>query len=339
MVDFTEGKVYRTLISFSLPLLMSTILQQLYNIADSMIIGNFAGTASLAAVGAGYPITLVFVAIATGTSMGCAVVISEIFGEGEKQRLRQAIVTAMIAFAVLGVVLAAGGSLLSGPLLHLLNAEGEVFNLGQSYLAIYAVGVFPMMVYNTITGIFTGVGDSRLPFIVLLISSVLNVILDLIAVGPLELGVVGAAWATTISQLAAAVISLFFLYARLWKSLPAEGEARFSFPLLGQIANASVPCILQQGSVAIGTSIMQSVVNGYGTSIIAGYEAAAKLHNFAYMSMNTLGTALASFVAQCCGARRYNRVREGFRASLVICLIITVCVAAIFVLFPKPLVS
>ncbi len=338
MTDFTEGQVFRVLATFSLPLLLSTVLQQLYNIADSMIIGNFAGESSLAAVGAAYPITLVLVAIATGTSMGCSVVISQLFGEGKKPVLSQAISTALISFAVLGVVLAAASSLLSGPLMHLINAEGDVFELSRTYLSIYSIGVFPMLIYNCTTGIFTGVGDSRLPFILLLISSVLNVILDLIAVWQLGLGVMGAAWATTISQAVAAILSLIFMFKRLWQKLPRPEGSRFDISLLGQIAYAAVPCILQQGSVAVGHTIMQSIVNGYGTAVIAGYEAASKLHNFAYMAMNTLGTALASFTAQCYGAGRFKRVREGFRAALIICEICALVVIAVFMLLPEPMI-
>lgn len=337
--DLTVGKVPRVILTFSLPLLLSTILQQFYNLADSMIVGNFAGTVGLAAVGAAYPITLFFVAVATGASMGCSVVISQLFGARRMEELKQAVFTSMISFAVLGAVLAGAGCLLSGTLMHLLNAQADIFDPARAYLIIYAVGVLPMLVYNASTGIFTGLGDAKLPLLLLCISSVLNVVLDYIAVRLLNWGVTGAAWATSFSQLVAAVLAVVFMERKLRRLFPNGVRGRFSGAILRNIAGASVPCILQQGSVALGHTIMQGILNTYDTAVIAGYEAASKLHNFAYMGMNTIGSALASFTAQCYGAKKYDRIREGFRVSLLVCLGCAVCVIALFVLIPDQLVG
>lgn len=336
--DLTVGRVPRVILAFSLPLLLSTLLQQFYNIADSMIVGNFAGTVSLAAVGAAYPITLFFVAVATGASMGGSVVISQLFGAKKLNELRQAIFTALISFAVLGAVLAGAGALLSGTLMHLLNAQEEIFGSARTYLIIYSIGVFPMLVYNASTGVFTGLGDAKLPLLLLCVSSVLNVALDYLAVEILKWGVAGAAWATSFSQLVAAVLSIIFMARRLRALFPDGGRARFSGAILRDIAGASVPCILQQSSVALGHSIMQGILNTYDTAIIAGYEAASKLHNFAYMGLNTVGTALATFTAQCYGAGKFKRIREGYRVSLLVCLICAVCVILLFVLIPDQLI-
>lgn len=337
--DLTVGKVPRVILTFSLPLLLSTILQQFYNLADSMIVGNFAGTVGLAAVGAAYPITLFFVAVATGASMGCSVVISQLFGARRMEELKQAVFTSMISFAVLGAVLAGAGCLLSGTLMHLLNAQADIFDPARAYLIIYAVGVLPMLVYNASTGIFSGLGDAKLPLLLLCISSVLNVVLDYIAVRLLNWGVTGAAWATSFSQLVAAVLAVVFMERKLRRLFPDGVRGRFSGAILRNIAGASVPCILQQGSVALGHTIMQGILNTYDTAVIAGYEAASKLHNFAYMGMNTIGSALASFTAQCYGAKKYDRIREGFRVSLLVCLGCAVCVIALFVLIPDQLVG
>lgn len=337
--DLTVGKVPRVILTFSLPLLLSTILQQFYNLADSMIVGNFAGTVGLAAIGAAYPITLFFVAVATGASMGCSVVISQLFGARKMEKLKQAVFTSMVSFAVLGAVLAGAGCLLSGTLMHLLNAQGDIFDPARTYLIIYAVGVLPMLVYNASTGIFTGLGDAKLPLLLLCISSVLNVVLDYIAVRLLNWGVTGAAWATSFSQLVAAVLAVVFMERKLRRLFSDGVRGRFSGAILRDIAGASVPCILQQGSVALGHTIMQGILNTYDTAVIAGYEAASKLHNFAYMGMNTIGSALASFTAQCYGAKKYGRIREGFRVSLLICLGCAVCVIALFVLIPDQLIG
>ena len=213
--DLTVGKVHKVIFSFSIPLLLSTVLQQFYNIADSMIVGNFAGTVGLASVGAAYPITLFFVAVATGASMGGSVVVSHLFGARKLEELKQAVFTSVVSFAALGAALTILGAALSGALMHLLNAQSDIFFDARAYLIIYALGVFPMLVYNACTGIFTGLGDAKLPLLLLCISSVLNVILDYIAVRYLHWGVRGAAWATSFSQLVAAVLAVVFLIRRL----------------------------------------------------------------------------------------------------------------------------
>lgn len=337
--DLTAGSVPKTLLLFSLPLLLSTLLQQFYNIADSMIVGRFVGETGLAAIGAAYPITLFFVAVATGASMGCSVVISHLFGAGQRDRLYNAAFTALISFAVLGVILSLTGILLSGPLMLLLNAPDEIFSEAKAYLAIYAAGMLAMLLYNAAGGIFTGLGESRMPLYLLFVSSVINVVLDYIAVRFFHWGVVGAAWATTVSQCIAALLGCAILVKRMKVIKPVGAQLRFSRDSMAEIARSAVPCILQQSSVALGHTILQGILNTYDTAIIAGYEAASKLHNFVYMSINTLGTALSAFAAQCCGAGKQKRVRGGFRVTLLICLGCAAIVLVLFQLFPSALIG
>ena len=328
--DLTVGRVPRVLISFSLPLLLSTLLQQFYNLADSMIVGWFTGDGGLAAIGAAYPITLFYIAIATGASMGASVVVSELFGARKQREMHTAACTALLSFAVLGLLLAAVGVFGSRLLMTVTNAPADIFDNARRYLAIYTVGAPAMLLYNAATGVFTGMGNSRLPLSLLAFSSVLNVILDYIAVRFLHLGVAGAAWATTVSQVAAAAASVILLVVRLNRDPAGQGAPRFSGAVFRRITGAAIPCILQQSCVALSHSIFQSILNRYDTAVIAGYEAASKLHNFVYMSFNTLGTALAAFSAQCCGAGDTRRVREGFKVTWAICL---GCVAVVIVLF------
>ncbi len=337
--DLTVGKPSKIILNFSLPLLLSTALQQVYNIADSIIVGQFTGSAGLAAIGAAYPITLFFIAVATGSSMGCSVIISQLFGAKRLRDMKSAIFTALIALLGLGIVVAAAGVLLSGPLMHLLGCPDSTFADARAYLAIYSVGVLPMFLYNSANGIYTGLGDSKRPLYFLLLSSVLNIILDIIAVGPLGLGVAGAAWATTISQAVAAILACALLVRRLHSVETEPGVKYFDVSLLGQMTRIAVPTIFQQSCVALSHTILQSLVNSFDTIVMAGYEAASKLHNFAYMSFNTLGTALSSFVAQNYGAGIRSRIKEGFKVSTVMCLVCTLIVIAIFQLFPRQLVG
>ena len=336
--DLTTGRVSSVILRFSLPLLLSTVLQQFYNIADSIIVGRFTGAAGLAAIGAAYPITLFFVAVTTGASMGCSVVISRIFGAGERHTLWRAAFTAMLSFFALGLLISLAGVVFSGALMRLINAQDEIFDEARLYLAIYAAGVCPMMVYNAANGISTGLGDAKLPLYLLIISSVLNVILDYIAVRFLQWGVAGAAIATSVSQLAAAVLAAVILLRRV-RRISEGGTGVFDCAVLREIAASAVPCMLQQSSVALGHTVVQSILNTYSTAIIAGYEAASKFHNFAYMGMNTIGSAFASFAAQCRGAGKQGRIREGFRMTVCICLGIALAIVAIYQSLPRQMIG
>ncbi len=337
--DLTQGPVGRVLLSFSLPLLLSTALQQLYNVADSMILGLFAGTQALASVGAAYPITLFYVAVATGASMGCSVIVSQMFGAGRFDRLRRLETTVFVSFALLGLALALLGIFGAGPLMGLLNAGEEIFRDARLYLAIYAAGALPMLLYNAACGLFTGLGDSKTPLFLLAASSVLNIILDYLAVKTLGWGVWGAAAATSVSQAVAAVLSLWMLRRRLAVLAGEGGEGGFDRAIFQDMTRAALPCILQQSCVALTHSIVQSLLNTFDTAIIAGYEAASKLHNFAYMSFNTLGTAFASFTAQCRGAGKHRRIWKGFAAAAAMCFGCTLLVIALFQLFPQQLMG
>ncbi len=337
--DLTTGRPTRIIINFSLPLLLSTALQQFYNIADSIIVGRFTGSEGLAAIGSAYPITLFYVAIATGASMGCSVIISQLFGAGKRRELKSSITTVLVCLLALGAVLAFGGALLAKPLMLLLNATGSTLTGSSAYLAIYSVGVLPMLIYNATSSVFTGLGNSKLPLLFLFISSVLNVILDYIAVAILHWGVVGAAWATTVSQFVSAVISVCVLRSQVLSTFKGEKSPLFDKGIFKSMCGIALPCIFQQACVALAHTIVQSIVNSFFTGVIAGYEAASKIHNFAYMSFNTLGTALSSYTAQNYGARKYKRIVEGFRSSTLMCLALTLFVIALMQLIPRQLLS
>ena len=339
MNDLTVGKPWTLLRRFALPLLLSTALQQLYYIADSVILGQYTGSAGLAAIGAAYPITLFFLAVATGSAMGISVVASQLYGAKRMDDLKTSIYTALLSMGGLGVILTALGVGLASPLLRWLNATGEVYTGGRAYLAIYSAGLIPMLIYNASNAVFTGLGDSRRPLLFLLFSSILNVLLDLLAVAVLRWGIIGAAWATTFSQLAAALLAALVLLRRT-REIKTEARAKaFDRALFGSMCRIAVPSIFQQACVALAHTIVQSLVNTYSVSVVAGYEAASKIHNFAYMSFNTMGTALSSFAAQNYGAGRGDRVKEGFRTGTLMCFCLTVVVVLIFQLLPRQLMG
>lgn len=325
-IDFTQGNVERKLWAFSIPMLVSVMFQQIYNIADSMIAGRFAGEDALAAVGASYPITMLFIAVAMGSNIGCSVVISQAFGARDYVRMKTAVTTTYIACAVLSVVLSVAGFLTSGPLLRMIQTPENIFADGQLYLNIYIGGVTFLFLYNICTGIFNAMGDSRTPLIFLIFSSVGNIILDLWFVISFKAGVAGVAWATFIAQGASSLLSLLVLVLRL-RQIPTEGKVPlFSGMMLRKIVVVAVPSILQQSFISVGNMFIQTLVNGFGSAVIAGYSAAIKLNTFAITSFTTLASGLSTFVAQNVGAGQLDRVRRGFVAGVVM----AVCVAAPF---------
>ncbi|MCC8121356.1 MAG: MATE family efflux transporter [Oscillospiraceae bacterium] len=338
MKDLTVGKPSRVILAFSLPLLLSTALQQIYNLADSAIVGQLTGEAGLAAIGAGYPITLVFVAVATGASMGCSVTISGLFGGKEMAKVKAAASTVLLSLSVLAVVLAAAGIALATPILRLLNASEELLESASVYLRIYALGVIPMMLFNIVSAVYTGLGDSKRPLLFLAISSGLNIVLDYLAVGPLGMGVAGAAWATVVAQAVSGVLSGATLLRRL-RAIPEKAERLFDWGIFRSMMGLAVPAMFQQASVALGHTIVQSLVNTFDTAVVAGYEISNKLNTVIYSCMNTLGTAMSSYVAQCRGAKKYARIREGTRVSILMCLVVAVVVVLLGQLLPSQIMG
>ncbi len=337
--DLTLEKPSRAVLTFSLPLVLSTVLQQTYNIANSVIVGRMVGSGALASVGAAYPITLFYIAVATGASMGSSVVISQLFGAKKVRDMKSAIFTSIISLVLLGVLLSLAGALLSRPLMRLLNASPSILADSSAYLAVYSIGALPMFVYNTSNAIFAGLGDSKRPLYFLFMSSVLNIFLCIFAVGRLNLGVIGAAWATTVSQLFAALLSTLILVRKIRGIKTEEPVALFDTRLFKEISRIAVPSIFQQSCVALAHTVVQSLVNTFSNSVIAGYEAAAKIHNFAYMSMNTIGTAFSSYTAQNFGAGRNDRILEGFKVFSLFCLGLAAFVTLVMQLFSPFLIS
>ena len=326
--DLTVGKPERVLCRFSLPMFVSVIFQQLYSIADSVIAGKFAGEDALAAVGASYPLTMIFMAIAVGSNIGCSVVISQLFGAKQLEKMKTAVSTTLIASVALSAALTVLGLAVSTPLMRLIQTPGNIFSDGALYLRIYIAGFLFLFLYNICTGVFQSLGDSRTPLYFLIGSSVGNVALDTLFVAGFHWGVAGVAWATFLAQGVACVLAFFTLIARL-RGIPVDGKPpRFSGAMLAQVGMVAVPSILQQSFISIGNMFIQSIVNGFGSSVIAGYSAAIKLNTFAITSVTTLANGVSGFTAQNIGAGKFERVHRGFRAGIALAL----CVSAPFFL-------
>lgn len=332
--DLTKGNVRPVLWSFTIPMFISVVFQQLYNIADSAIAGRFAGEDALAAVGASYPITMIFMAIAIGCNVGCAVVISSYFGAGDIRRMKTAISTTLIASTVLAVALTIFGLLTSSYLMQMMNTPHNIFDAGDIYLKIYIGGMVFLFCYNVATGIFTALGDSKTPLYFLIGSSVGNVVLDYLFVAVFHFGVSGVGWATFLAQGIAGILAVITLLRRVAKLPTGHGKVMlYSKSMLRRIAKIAVPSILQQSFVSVGNIFIQSLVNSFGSAVIAGYSAAIKLNTFTITSFSTLGNALSSFSAQNIGAAKIDRVRKGFRAGMMLAWIIAVPFFVLFFFF------
>lgn len=330
--DLTVGKPETVLWRFCLPLFGSIIFQQLYNIADSLVAGRFIGESALAAVGNSYEITLIFIAFAFGCNMGCSVIVSQLFGAKDYGGLKTAVSTACIFSACLCGALMLAGIFGCGPLLCLIRTPEEVFADSALYLDIYIWGLPFVFFYNIATGIFSALGDSKTPFWFLAVSSTSNIAVDILFVKAFHMGVAGVAWATFLCQGISCILAVLTVWKRL-KGIPDSGKVSlFDGALLGKILVIAVPSILQQSFISIGNILIQSVINSFGPSVMAGYSAAVKLNNLVITSFTTIGNGISNFAAQNLGARKYERLREGFRAGIkmVWCLCIPFCILYIF---------
>lgn len=336
--DLTVGKPETVLWKFCIPLFGSVIFQQLYNIADSLVAGKFIGENALAAVGNSYEITLIFIAVAFGCNIGCSVIVSQFFGAKRYVDVKTSVHTAMISSAVLCAVLMLFGLLCGDSMLALIRTPNEIWADSSLYLRIYVLGLPFLFFYNIATGIFSALGDSKTPFIFLAFSSTANILVDILFVAVFQMGVAGVAWATFLCQGISCMLAVIVVFRRLSKIASKEESALFSLEILKKIAVIAIPSILQQSFISVGNIIIQSVINGFGPGVIAGYAAAIKLNNLVITSFTTLGNGISNYTAQNLGAGILSRIKEGFRAGVKMVWAICVPIVALYLLAAPVLV-
>ena len=327
------SKPLTALISFSLPMMLGNLFQQLYTMSDSVIVGRFVGENALAAVGASFALTAVFIAIAIGGGMGASVITSGAFGARSYRAMKLSVSTSLILFLIVSILLGGIGLLFSEDILILLNTPSAVLDDAVIYLNIYFLGLPFLFMYNVLSSVFNSLGRSRIPLYLLIFSSALNVVLDIIMVASFGMGVSGAAWATLISQGISAVIS-FLILIRTMKEFPEKQERLFSAKLIRPIAGLALPSILQQSTVSIGMMLVQSVVNSFGAEALAGFSAAMRIESIAVVPMAAIGNAMSSYTAQNIGAGKLGRVVKGYHTAYGI-----VAVIAIVLMLPLELFS
>lgn len=331
MITAHPGKA---LFFFALPMILGNLFQQFYNTVDSVIVGRFVGEDALAAVGASYSLTTVFIMIAIGGGIGASVITSQYLGAECHQKMKTSVNTALISFLVLSIILSMAGLLLNRTILTVLQTPGNVLDDAVLYLNIYFLGLPFLFMYNILSSIFNALGNSKIPLYLLIFSSLLNVVMDLVMVRIFGMGVAGVAIATVFSQGLSAVLS-FSLLVRTLKTYDGgkeeESAGIYDFSMLGNMIKVAIPSMLQQSIVSIGMLLVQSVVNGFGSSVLAGYTSGMRIESICIVPMIATGNAVSTFTAQNLGAGNAERVKKGYFAgmkmvagfALVICLVLT----------------
>lgn len=338
-VNLTEGNPIKVVWRFCLPLFGSVIFQQLYNIADSFVAGRFISENALASVSNSYEITLIFLAISTGINIGCSIVVAHYFGAQENGKLKTAVYTTFIMAAAICFITMLLGLVFTTSLLQLINTPEELMYDSSLYLDIYIWGVPFLMLYNISAGIFNALGDSKTTFIFLSCSSTANIFMDIFFVVVLKMGVAGVAWATFICQGISAILSLSVILVRLRTIKSSEKTTVFSFVMLRHILGVAVPSMIQQSFISVGNIAVQSVVNSFGSSVMAGYGAAIKVHNTLMNGMKTFSDGITSFSAQNLGAGKISRIAEGWKCGLILTLCIALPITVVVVAFPHVILS
>lgn len=282
-----------------------------------MIVGNFLGEEALAAVGASYALTNVFIMIAIGGGNGASVLTSQYLGAKDYARMKTSVFTALISFLTVSLILGGVGYYFNDTVLRALQTPDNIMAQAELYLGIYFLGMPFLFMYNVLAAVFNALGDSKTPLYLLVFSSILNVVMDIFSITVLGMGVDGAAAATVFSQGVSAVIS-FGLLIRKLKTYPSGAVKRYDSGMLAGGTRIALPSILQQSIVSIGMLLVQSVVNGFGSAVLAGYSAGSRIESICIVPMIATGNAVATFTAQNIGADRIDRVKRGYRISYAI---------------------
>ncbi|SFT49601.1 putative efflux protein, MATE family [Lachnospiraceae bacterium XBD2001] len=333
--DLTVGNPSSVLWKFCLPLFGSVIFQQLYNIADSLVAGKFISEDALAAVGNSYEITLIFIAFAFGCNIGCSVLVSQYFGAKDYSRMKSTISTTFISSGILIALLILFGTGFCGTLLELINTPAELMADSKLYLDIYIWGLPFLFFYNIATGIFSALGDSKTPFIFLAFSSTANILVDILFVKGFGMGVAGVAWATFLCQGISCILSLIVVYRRLAVIESGVKAKLFSKNIFLKFLGIAIPSTLQQSFISVGNIIIQRVINGFGSGVMAGYAASVKLNNMVISSYTTIGNGISNYSAQNNGAGKYDRIHDGFKSGIKMVWLISLPIVLLYFIAGK----
>lgn len=333
------GNIWKELLRFSWPLILSSIFQQLYSTADLMIVGKFTGHEAMAAVGSTGSITVLFIGLFLGLSVGASVVYSQYYGAEDQQRLHQTVGTAFWVAMLGGLFLMVAGLIFAKPLLKFMRTPEDILDLATTYMQIVFAGMIPQMMYNISSGIVRAKGDSRTPLKILTLSCIINIVLDLIFVAVFDWSVAGAAWATVISQIVAAIFTMRVIFQTDLLGYRGRETLAFSSHILKQMLKMGVPAGLQTVVISFSNVLLQVNINAFGTAAVAGTAAAVKIDGFIFMLIDAFGIAITTFVAQNIGAGKYKRAMLATRTCLILSCATAIGLGIVGLVFSEQLLS
>lgn len=325
--DLTTGTPVRVLSIYAIPMLISMFFQQAYNLVDGWVAGNYIGKIALGAIGTCYPVTVFLIAISSGLSLGASIFCSQAYGAKKYADVKSAVSTSIIVYVPLAVVIGMIGAALSAQIVVWLDVPEEARQATIAYLRVYMAGFPFQFLYNLSNGVLTGLGNSKTPLIFLILSSVCNIALDYAFVAAMGFGVIGLALATILSQMLSAVLALGVVI-KVGKQMQASA-LRFSKEIMKAVIKLGVPSMIQHMLMSLGQLSLQSVINGYGLVVMAGYSVAFRLNGLVINSLMALSNALSGFIAQNKGAGKEERIKQGIHASLFISYLFSACVVLI----------
>lgn len=335
--DLTRGPVTKGMLLFALPMILGNLLQQFYNVADTLIVGQFLGATALAAVGSSYTLMTFLTSILLGMCMGSGAVFSIRFGEGDRARLKNSLSLSFLMIAAFTVVMNLAVFLLIDPMMGLLQVPEEVYPLMRSYLWVIFWGIGGTFLYNYFACLLRAIGNSATPLLFLGVSAVLNIPLDLVFVVVVPWGVAGAAFATSLSQWVSGLGLLAFTLVKMPQLRPSRQDVRWEKDRVLEIARFSLLTCVQQSVMNFGILMVQGLVNSFGTVVMAAFAAAVKIDSFAYMPVQDFGNAFSTFIAQNYGAKRMDRVRRGIKSAAVSSVVFALLISVLVFAFAKPL--
>lgn len=328
----TEGVIWKEILLFSIPLLLGNLFQQLYNAVDSVVVGNYIGAQALAAVGSSAPVINLLVSFFMGLAVGAGVIISRYFGARKKEELHIAVHTSLALTFAAGLVMTLIGVLISPYVLQWVGTPSDVMESSVLYLRIYFLGILSVMVYNMGSGILRAVGDSRNPLYFLIVSSVTNIILDMLFVIVFHMGIAGVGWATLIAQTISAVLTMLLLMRTKEEYQVKLKHIHFHKHMLYEIVRLGLPSGLQNAIVSFSNVIVQSNINAFGSLAMAGCGSYTKIDGFAILPVMSYSMALTTFTGQNMGAKKYDRVKQGAKTGILMSVITIVCISALLLM-------
>ena len=334
-MDLTQGNITKTLLKFAFPMICGNLLQQLYNVVDTLIVGQFLGADALAAVGSAYTLMTFLTSILLGLCMGSGAMFSIRYGEGNRRQLQEDMFVSFLLIAAVTVVINVGVFVFLDGILRLLSVPQEVYGLMREYLWVIFWGIGGTFLYNYYASLLRAVGNSVVPLIFLGISAVINIVLDLYFVVSCGWGVAGAAFATILAQWFSGVGLLIYKGLRCPQLKVERQQMRVRTETVREVTGASVLTCLQQSVMNLGILMVQGLVNSFGASVMAAFAAAVKIDSFAYMPLQDFGNAFSTFIAQNHGAKKKDRIRDGIRCAVRTAVIFALCVSAVVVVFAR----